>query len=215
MKEYEATSHGLANERSFPVPFTRSPFPLFAGGLQRLPASCLLLTAPDLVGGGSGHGFKHGPAVGDHVSALILGDAKVEPGFARRLRKKRISEKCFSRFQRVRRKAVIKFAIRKFYRPRPHIGWRTHSASFGHGIDCCLILLFTLSIHDSRFTHRSSATIMPLGFYTVDPRNHTSEHEKIVGLISWSFRGSFLIPCPPRCVLLRLKEIYDAEAPNL
>ena len=35
-----------------------------------------------LVGGGSGHGFKHGPAVGEHVSALISGDAKVEPRFA-------------------------------------------------------------------------------------------------------------------------------------
>jgi len=35
-----------------------------------------------LVGGGSGHGFKHGPAVGEHVAALISGDAKLEPRFA-------------------------------------------------------------------------------------------------------------------------------------
>jgi len=35
-----------------------------------------------LVGGGSGHGFKHGPAVGEHVAALISGDAKVEPRFS-------------------------------------------------------------------------------------------------------------------------------------
>jgi glycine/D-amino acid oxidase-like deaminating enzyme len=35
-----------------------------------------------LVGGGSGHGFKHGPAVGEHVKALISGHAKVEPRFA-------------------------------------------------------------------------------------------------------------------------------------
>jgi glycine/D-amino acid oxidase-like deaminating enzyme len=35
-----------------------------------------------LVGGGSGHGFKHGPAVGEHVAALLSGDAKVEPRFA-------------------------------------------------------------------------------------------------------------------------------------
>jgi glycine/D-amino acid oxidase-like deaminating enzyme len=35
-----------------------------------------------LVGGGSGHGFKHGPAVGEHVAALISGDGKVEPRFA-------------------------------------------------------------------------------------------------------------------------------------
>jgi glycine/D-amino acid oxidase-like deaminating enzyme len=34
-----------------------------------------------LVGGGSGHGFKHGPAVGEHVAALMSGDA-VEPRFA-------------------------------------------------------------------------------------------------------------------------------------
>jgi sarcosine oxidase len=35
-----------------------------------------------LVGGGSGHGFKHGPAVGEHVTALISGEAEVEPRFA-------------------------------------------------------------------------------------------------------------------------------------
>jgi glycine/D-amino acid oxidase-like deaminating enzyme len=34
-----------------------------------------------LVGGGSGHGFKHGPAVGEHAVALISGDAKVQPRF--------------------------------------------------------------------------------------------------------------------------------------
>jgi sarcosine oxidase len=35
-----------------------------------------------LVGGGSGHGFKHGPAVGEHTAALILGDATAEPRFS-------------------------------------------------------------------------------------------------------------------------------------
>jgi glycine/D-amino acid oxidase-like deaminating enzyme len=35
-----------------------------------------------LVGGGSGHGFKHGPAVGEHVCALIDGKAEVEPRFS-------------------------------------------------------------------------------------------------------------------------------------
>jgi sarcosine oxidase len=34
-----------------------------------------------LVGGGSGHGFKHGPAVGDYVLRLIAGKADVEPRF--------------------------------------------------------------------------------------------------------------------------------------
>jgi sarcosine oxidase len=41
-----------------------------------------------LVGGGSGHGFKHGPAVGEHVAALISGDAKVEPRFSLATKKK-------------------------------------------------------------------------------------------------------------------------------
>ena len=35
-----------------------------------------------IVGGGSGHGFKHGPAVGTHVADLLAGRAAVEPRFA-------------------------------------------------------------------------------------------------------------------------------------
>lgn len=35
-----------------------------------------------LVGGGSGHGFKHGPAVGEAVAALVSGAGKVEPRFS-------------------------------------------------------------------------------------------------------------------------------------
>lgn len=35
-----------------------------------------------LVGGGSGHGFKHGPAVGRYVTNLVLGSGKAEPRFA-------------------------------------------------------------------------------------------------------------------------------------
>lgn len=27
-----------------------------------------------MVGGGSGHGFKHGPTIGEYVSALVIGD---------------------------------------------------------------------------------------------------------------------------------------------
>ena len=34
-----------------------------------------------IVGGGSGHGFKHGPAVGRHVAELIAGRARAEPRF--------------------------------------------------------------------------------------------------------------------------------------
>ena len=40
-----------------------------------------------IVGGGSGHGFKHGPVVGEYVSALVVGDAaavaELEPGDGR------------------------------------------------------------------------------------------------------------------------------------
>ena len=35
-----------------------------------------------LVGGGSGHGFKHGPAVGEYVAGQILGGASSEPRFS-------------------------------------------------------------------------------------------------------------------------------------
>jgi glycine/D-amino acid oxidase-like deaminating enzyme len=35
-----------------------------------------------LVGGGSGHGFKHGPAVGEYVCARLLDNGPVEPRFS-------------------------------------------------------------------------------------------------------------------------------------
>ena len=35
-----------------------------------------------LAGGGSGHGFKHGPAVGEAVAALVSGAGEVEPRFS-------------------------------------------------------------------------------------------------------------------------------------
>lgn len=35
-----------------------------------------------IVGGGSGHGFKHGPAVGEYVAAMISGDRPAEPRFS-------------------------------------------------------------------------------------------------------------------------------------
>ena len=35
-----------------------------------------------LVGGGSGHGFKHGPAVGEYVAARILEGGEVEKRFS-------------------------------------------------------------------------------------------------------------------------------------
>jgi glycine/D-amino acid oxidase-like deaminating enzyme len=35
-----------------------------------------------LVGGGSGHGFKHGPAVGEYVARQILDKATPEPRYS-------------------------------------------------------------------------------------------------------------------------------------
>jgi monomeric sarcosine oxidase len=35
-----------------------------------------------LVGGGSGHGFKHGPAMGEHVAGRLLGTVPAEPRFS-------------------------------------------------------------------------------------------------------------------------------------
>ena len=35
-----------------------------------------------IVGGGSGHGFKHGPAVGEHVAQLVMAGGETEPRFA-------------------------------------------------------------------------------------------------------------------------------------
>lgn len=35
-----------------------------------------------IVGGGSGHGFKHGPAVGERAAQLVLGKTRVDPFFA-------------------------------------------------------------------------------------------------------------------------------------
>src|SRR5579862_1552577 len=41
-----------------------------------------------LVGGGSGHGFKHGPAMGEYVARMVSGDGKVEEKFALRTKEK-------------------------------------------------------------------------------------------------------------------------------
>jgi glycine/D-amino acid oxidase-like deaminating enzyme len=35
-----------------------------------------------IAGGGSGHGFKHGPALAEHVAALLRGETQAEPRFA-------------------------------------------------------------------------------------------------------------------------------------
>jgi len=48
-----------------------------------------------LAGGGSGHGFKHGPAVGEHVAGLVSGDSKVEPRFSLMTKEKVQARKVF------------------------------------------------------------------------------------------------------------------------
>lgn len=45
-----------------------------------------------LVGGGSGHGFKHGPAVGEYVARMIIGDGMAEPRFSL-AQKERVQER--------------------------------------------------------------------------------------------------------------------------
>jgi glycine/D-amino acid oxidase-like deaminating enzyme len=35
-----------------------------------------------LAGGGSGHGFKHGPAVGEYMAGQLMGEAPSEPRFS-------------------------------------------------------------------------------------------------------------------------------------
>jgi glycine/D-amino acid oxidase-like deaminating enzyme len=35
-----------------------------------------------IAGGGSGHGFKHGPAVGEYLAARMLNDGPAEPRFS-------------------------------------------------------------------------------------------------------------------------------------
>ena len=35
-----------------------------------------------LLGGGSGHGYKHGPALAEHVADVLAGEAEPEPRFA-------------------------------------------------------------------------------------------------------------------------------------
>lgn len=35
-----------------------------------------------LVGGGSGHGYKHGPALGERVAQLVLGERRIDPFFS-------------------------------------------------------------------------------------------------------------------------------------
>lgn len=55
------------------MPYEMTPDGLFVVG----PSSCH--ERHWVMGGGSGHGFKHAPALGDHVADLVEGRAEVEP----------------------------------------------------------------------------------------------------------------------------------------
>jgi len=72
-------------------------FPALAGAPVRSSPSChysltadgnfLFARHPEhervwLLGGGSGHGYKHGPAVAEHAAAVLAGEAEPEPRFA-------------------------------------------------------------------------------------------------------------------------------------
>ena len=48
-----------------------------------------------LVGGGSGHGFKHGPAVGEYVAAMLSGNGTPEPRFSLATKEKVQERKVF------------------------------------------------------------------------------------------------------------------------
>jgi glycine/D-amino acid oxidase-like deaminating enzyme len=72
-------------------------FPALAGAPVRSAPSChysltadgnfLFARHPEqervwLLGGGSGHGYKHGPAIAEHAAAVLAGEAEPEPRFA-------------------------------------------------------------------------------------------------------------------------------------
>jgi sarcosine oxidase len=72
-------------------------FPALAGARVRSAPSCHYSLTPDgnflfarhpehervwLLGGGSGHGYKHGPAMAEHAAAVLAGAAEPEPRFA-------------------------------------------------------------------------------------------------------------------------------------
>jgi glycine/D-amino acid oxidase-like deaminating enzyme len=87
------SAEGLAAARAY----LARRFPALAGAPLLAARVCQYTDTPDgdfivdrlpgrddvwIVGGGSGHGFKHGPVLGDHVAACVLGAAEREPAFA-------------------------------------------------------------------------------------------------------------------------------------
>jgi glycine/D-amino acid oxidase-like deaminating enzyme len=88
----DATPMGIASARKF----LQHRFPALAGAPLLGSEVCQYEASPDshfivdrhpaasnvwIAGGGSGHGFKMGPAIGEHVAAAVLGSAPPEPQF--------------------------------------------------------------------------------------------------------------------------------------
>jgi sarcosine oxidase len=89
----EATSEGIAIAREY----LAHRFPSLADAPVASAPGCHYGLTPDgqfvfarhpehenvwLLGGGSGHGYKHGPALAEHVAAVLAGSAEPEPRFA-------------------------------------------------------------------------------------------------------------------------------------
>ena len=87
------SADGLASARAY----LARRFPALAGAPLLESRVCQYENSPDsrfilerlpgagnawIVGGGSGHGFKHGPAIGERVADLVLGKAAPDPFFA-------------------------------------------------------------------------------------------------------------------------------------
>ena len=88
-----APHEGVAAAREY----LATRFPALADAPVRSAPSCHYSLTPDgnflfdrhpdhdrvwLLGGGSGHGFKHGPAVAEHAARVLAGEAEPEPRFA-------------------------------------------------------------------------------------------------------------------------------------
>ncbi len=89
----EATAEGIAIAREY----LAHRFPSLADAPVASAPGCHYGLTPDgqfvfarhpehrnvwLLGGGSGHGYKHGPALAEHVAAVLAGTAEPEPRFA-------------------------------------------------------------------------------------------------------------------------------------
>ena len=89
----DATSEGIAVAREY----LAHRFPALAGAPVASAPGCHYGLTPDgqfvfarhpehgnvwLLGGGSGHGYKHGPALAEHAAAVLAGAERPEPRFA-------------------------------------------------------------------------------------------------------------------------------------